>query len=125
MGMGEAQRFRPVSLVILGAGSAGNMGPLSGYIFCVGLSRSLGLTPLTARLTLNLLTLRHPSPPPIRKAASMTRYLIINVVLASIGSAFFASPAQAQYPQRTVVVAQPTVVVNNGGGYGYAGGGYG
>jgi hypothetical protein len=66
----------------------------------------------------------------------MNRYLLntfgaglltppLALVLTFALSGLLTRQAAAQCPQRTVVVAQPTVVVNNGATYGYGAGGYG
>jgi hypothetical protein len=54
----------------------------------------------------------------------MNRCLVPAIAFATFCLASTISrPAAAQYPQGTVVVAQPTVIVNNGATYGYRGGG--
>ena len=55
----------------------------------------------------------------------MNRLLLTAAAFVTFAlSGLLARPAAAQYPGRTVVVAQPTVIVNNGATYGY-GAGYG
>jgi hypothetical protein len=58
------------------------------------------------------------------KGFSMNRCLVPAISFVAFCLAGTTSrPAAAQYPLRTVVVAQPTVIVNNGATYGYGGGG--